>query len=81
MYTVYVLYATKYDKIYIGFTSDLKHRLVSHNHLSKKGWTVKFRPWELIYTEEYNNKADSMLREGQLKSAKGREFIRNLIKK
>ncbi|MCF8232800.1 MAG: T9SS type A sorting domain-containing protein [Bacteroidales bacterium] len=37
MYTVYVLYATKYDRLYIGFTSDLENRVLSHNLLAKKG--------------------------------------------
>ena len=45
MYTVYVLYSVRYDKIHIGYTSNLKERLLSHNELSKKGWTIKFRPW------------------------------------
>ncbi len=53
MYTVYVLFSPKYEKIYIGFTSDLEKRLLSHNELSHKGWTRKFRPWVLIYKEEF----------------------------
>jgi len=48
MYTVYALYSAKYEKIYIGFTSDLTKRLSSHNHLSHKGYTAKYRPWELV---------------------------------
>ena len=79
MFTVYVLYSSKHQKIYIGFTSDLKNRLISHNVLAKKGWTVKFRPWELIYKEEFSLKCEAMKREKQLKSAKGREFIWAII--
>ncbi|RKY53390.1 MAG: hypothetical protein DRP89_06275 [Candidatus Neomarinimicrobiota bacterium] len=48
MYTTYVLYSEKYDKIYIGFTSNLEGRLLAHNELSTKGWTVRFRPWRLF---------------------------------
>lgn len=78
---VYVLFSPTYNKIYIGFTSDLDARLASHNHLSKKGWTVKFRPWTLIHTESFNTKAEAMKREKEFKSAKGGEFIRkNLLK-
>jgi|GEM_PF-6190167 len=33
MFTVYVLYSDRYDKIYIGVTSDLGGRLLSHNEL------------------------------------------------
>ncbi len=79
MFTVYVLYSSKHQKIYIGFTSDLKNRLISHNVLAKKGWTVKFRPWKLRYKEEFSLKSEAMKREKQLKSAKGREFIWTII--
>ena len=80
MFTVYVLYSKSYDKIYIGFTSNLEQRLLSHNELGKKGWTIKFRPWELIHTEEFQLKSDAMNREKQLKTATGRNFIWSLIK-
>ena len=79
MYTTYVLYSEKYDKIYIGFTSDLEGRLLSHNKLSTKGWTVRFRPWRLLYKEEYESKSDAMRRERELKSYRGRQFIRQLL--
>jgi len=79
MFTVYVLHSGKHDKIYIGFTSNLEQRLKSHNELGKKGWTIKFRPWTLVHHESYESKAEAMHREKQLKSAKGRQFIRNLI--
>ncbi|MCF8232801.1 MAG: GIY-YIG nuclease family protein [Bacteroidales bacterium] len=77
MYTVYVLYATKYDRLYIGFTSDLENRLLSHNSLAKKGFTVKFRPWKLIHTEVFSTQAKAMKREKQLKSGQGRKWIRD----
>ncbi len=80
MFTVYVLYSKSYDKIYIGFTSNLEQRLLSHNELGKKGWTIKFRPWQLIHTEEFQLKSDAMKREKQLKTATGRNFIWSLIK-
>lgn len=79
MYTVYVLYSVRYHKIYIGYTSNIEERMKSHNELGKKGWTIKFRPWELIHTESFESKKEAMDREGQLKSAKGREFIWKLI--
>ena len=78
-FVVYVLYSQGFDKIYIGYTSNLEQRFLSHNELSKKGWTVKFRPWEIIYTERFENKEKAMSREKELKSAKGREFVRSLI--
>jgi len=75
MYTVYSLYSAKYEKIYIGYSSDFEDRLHSHNVKATKGWTVKYRPWEVVFTEEFASKKDAMNREKQLKSAKGREYV------
>src|SRR5436190_154410 len=79
MFWVYVLYSEKFNKIYIGFTSDLESRLKSHNELATKGWTIKFRPWKVVFTEQYNDKRQAMIREKQLKTALGREFIWSII--
>ena len=75
MYKVYILYSITYRKIYIGFTADIENRMLSHNHLANKGWTVKFRPWALVHTENFETKTQALAREKQLKSAKGREWI------
>jgi putative endonuclease len=79
MFIVYVLYSEKHNKIYIGYTSNIEQRLLSHNELGTKGYTLRYRPWKLIYTESFLLKLDAMKREKQLKSAKGREFIWNFI--
>ncbi len=60
MFTVYVLYSKNCNKIYVGFTSDLEQRLLSHNELSKKGWRIRFRRWQLIYKVEYSLKSKAM---------------------
>ena len=79
MFTVYVLHSRSFDKIYIGFTYDKEKRIFAHNHISNKGWTKSFQPWEIIYTEEFKLKSDAMIREKQLKTSKGREFIRTIL--
>jgi putative endonuclease len=79
VFTVYVLYSITHNKIYIGFTSNLEARLASHNAEKGKGYTHAFRPWEVIHTEHFSIKAEAQNREKQLKSAKGREFVWNLV--
>ncbi|MFO7798341.1 GIY-YIG nuclease family protein [Rhodohalobacter sp.] len=82
MFTVYILHSDKYDKIYIGYTSNLQQRLKAHNELATKGWTIKYRPWKIIHTESYKTKADAMKREQMLKGGQGRKWIHeNLLKK
>jgi putative endonuclease len=78
MYTVYVLFSEKHDKHYVGFTTDLAERFLSHNHLSSKGWTARYRPWEIIHTEEFATKAEAMAREKWLKTGHGRAFIKTM---
>ena len=75
MYYVYALYSKEYKKIYIGSSSDLANRIKSHNDPRNKGWTAKFKPWIVIYSEILQSKQKALYREKQLKSFKGREFI------
>ena len=75
MFIVYVLYSASHEKIYIGFTSNLEQRLLSHNELGKKGWTIKFRPWQLVFSEKFETRQEAMKREKELKTAVGRSTI------
>lgn len=81
MYIVYVLHSPIHDKIYIGITQDLQDRFKSHNELATKGFTVNFRPWKIIHTEILENKSLALKREKQLKSSRGKHFIRTEILK
>ncbi len=79
MFTVYILYSFKHGKTYTGYTSNLLTRFQSHNFQSNKGWAKDYRPWFLIYCELIESKTDALKREKELKSGKGRDWIkRNL---
>ncbi len=79
MFSVYILHSPSFNKIYIGFTSNLEARLLSHNSLGTKGYTIKYRPWSLLHTEAFATKAEAMQRENELKSGKGREWIHKIL--
>ena len=81
MFTVYILYSAKFDKIYIGYTSDIVNRLLSHNELATKGYTIRYRPWEIAYTETFETKTEAIKRENYLKSTQGRRFAWSIIRK
>lgn len=76
---VYALYSPDHDKIYVGETSDVDDRFRSHNELATKGWTVRYRPWVILYTEECTDRVNARKREKQLKSGSDREFLRSLL--
>ena len=81
MFTVYILYSSTFNKSYVGFTNDLEARFKSHNELGTKGWTIKFRPWKPIHTEEFDDKKEALAREKWFKSGVGREYISREILK
>ena len=78
-YVVYILRSLSSDKHYVGFTENLISRFKSHNELSTKGYTIRYRPWRVIYVEIYATKKQAMNREKFLKSGKGREWMKNNI--
>ena len=81
-YFVYVLINPQGD-IYIGYTNDLARRLQQHNDPKFRGTLHTKRhsgPWRMIHSEEYATRAEAMGREKQLKTSRGRAWIRrNLI--
>ena len=80
-YYVYAIYNFKCDKIYIGQTSNLPERLILHNNKAFKGYTAQFDgSWTVIYKENVNTRQEALKREKQLKSYRGREFIKQFIK-
>ncbi len=77
MFTTYVLYSSKVQKKYTGHTNDLDRRIKEHN-LGLLGISTKNKgPWVLIYSEQFNTRSEAILREKELKTGKGREFIKN----
>jgi putative endonuclease len=79
MYYTYVLKSTKDDRLYVGFTKDLKLRFEQHS----KGRVESTRDRKsliLIYYEGCLNQDDATKREKYLKSCHGRMFLKNRLK-
>lgn len=81
MYLVYAIYNRMHGKIYIGQTEDLEQRLTLHNNkLFTHSYTSRFDgEWILIYKENVENRQLALQREKQLKSYRGREFVKQFI--
>ncbi len=81
MYYVYAIYNPKHNKFYIGQTKDLDLRVMLHNDkIFTKSYTAQFDgEWVLIYREEVKDRKSALIREKQLKSYRGREFIKSKI--
>jgi len=78
MYYVYVIYNKKHKKIYIGQCENISIRLDQHNSkFFPNCYTARFNGnWELIHQEEYDTRIEVLKREKQLKSYRGREFLK-----
>ncbi len=77
---VYILYSTKRDRYYIGYTGDdLAERIRKHNS-NHKGFTGGAGDWALKYTETYDDKSEAQKRELLIKSWKSRKRIELLVR-
>ena len=76
---VYILYNKLKNYIYIGYSENLKQRIVEHNKGYSKS-TKAYLPLELIHYEAYRNKKDAKRREIYLKTNKGRTTLVTMLK-
>ncbi|PIP87469.1 endonuclease [Candidatus Campbellbacteria bacterium CG22_combo_CG10-13_8_21_14_all_36_13] len=81
MFIVYAIYNQKHNKIYIGQTKDIEDRLDLHkSKVFHKSYTSRFDgQWKLIYKEQVPDRQTALRREKELKSFRGREFIKKYI--
>jgi putative endonuclease len=80
MYFVYGIYNHGAKKLYIGQTKDLLQRIRMHNDHTFVCFTSRFQgEWKLIYKESVTTRSEALRREKQLKSFRGREFVRSFI--
>ncbi|OHA17421.1 MAG: hypothetical protein A3G52_02115 [Candidatus Taylorbacteria bacterium RIFCSPLOWO2_12_FULL_43_20] len=80
MYTTYIIQNNKDHHYYIGSTSDINKRIEQHNSNSNRS-TKGRGQWQLVYSEEFDNKKSAWLRERQIKSYKGGNAFKRLVEK
>ncbi|KKT01009.1 MAG: GIY-YIG catalytic domain protein [Candidatus Nomurabacteria bacterium GW2011_GWA2_43_15] len=80
MFFVYVLKSQSYKKSYVGHTDNLDRRLKEHNS-GRNNFTRRYMPWNIVYTEKYDNIDDAVKREKFLKTTTGRRFLKKIFVK
>ena len=68
-YFLYILKSKSVDKFYIGISQYPEKRLEYHNSF-EKGFTSRYRPWEITFTQEFNTKIDAAKAEKKIKLKK-----------
>ncbi len=80
MVSLYIL-QNNHNRLYIGITGmDLFVRLKRHNQ-GEVSSTKHGIPWKIIYTERYATYVDARRREKQIKSWKGGNAFKSLLRK
>jgi len=77
-YYVYILRSRKNKSLYVGYSSNLRKRLLTHN-LGLNKATKPFRPYELVFYEAFLNRVDAKNREEYLKSGWGFRTIKKMM--
>jgi len=80
MFYTYVLKSKKSGYLYTGSTNDLRKRFNEHNS-GKSSYTAKRGLYELIYYEACKADGDSRAREKYLKTAMGKRYLKNRLKR
>ena len=79
MFYTYILQSKKDKLLYIGFSEDLKQRILDHDN-GLVSATKNRLPLQLIYYEACLNKESALKREKFFKTGYGRRFLKNRLK-
>ena len=78
-YYLYILKSQSADKFYTGISQNPHQRLSYHNSL-EKGFTSRYRPWEIVFTKQFETKNEAMLAEKKIKKWKSKVMIERMVK-
>ncbi len=67
MYYVYILASKEYGTLYIGVTDNLIRRVYEHRNNLVDGFSKKYNVHKLVYYEQFQEIANAILREKQMK--------------
>lgn len=78
MFYVYALHCKKADKVYIGYSGNLKQRIRQHR-TGVVHSTRRLGNCDLIFYEAFIEKKDAIQREKYLKTSKGKRTLRLML--
>jgi putative endonuclease len=74
-YYVYLMTNLGNSVLYTGVTNDLRRRCFEHREKLTKGFTVRYNIVKLVYYEVFEDAANAIFREKQLKAGSRRKKI------
>ncbi len=77
-YFLYILKSKVVAKFYVGISQNPTLRLEYHNTI-EKGFTSRYRPWEIVYTQEFRSKSEALVVEQKIKRWKSKKMIERIL--
>ena len=74
----YVIQSEIDGRCYKGMTANLEERIKAHNS-GKNFSTRAYKPWKLVYVEEFESREDAREYKKFLKTGQGRDFIKKIL--
>jgi putative endonuclease len=78
LYYLYILKSQVSNKYYTGSSDNPQKRLGFHNTI-EKGFTSRYRPWNIVFTQEFASKELALTAERKIKKWKSKKIYRNLF--
>ena|SRR6187402_552934 len=80
MFYIYILFSESSNLYYVGYSSDVKRRLIEHNTSERNTFSSKHRPWRLAAVFSCGFiEADAIRLERYIKKQKSRKLIEQLV--
>lgn len=79
-YYVYILSNKHNTVLYTGVTNNIHRRIWEHNNKIASSFTSKYNVGRLVYIEEFQNVADAIQREKQIKGGSRKKKIDLIMK-
>jgi len=75
---VYAIKSINRNYIYVGLTNNFERRFFEHNNGENKS-TKAYKPFTLIFSENFETRVLARKKEKYLKSGVGKEFLKSLV--
>jgi putative endonuclease len=79
MYYFYILRSQVNQKLYLGYTNNLKKRIASHNTKNNRA-SKPYAPYDLLYYSAFKNQKDALECEKYFKTTAGWRRIKRMLK-
>ena len=77
IFYVYAIKSVVTNYIYVGLTNNIHRRILEHNNGENRS-TKAYKPFTIVYSESFNDRKTTRLKEKYLKSGVGKEFLKKI---